>query len=140
MVLQDEASQKLVYITLPPPAYSFPYEESDEEDEEYDSDAHKARRTKRMADAKKYMNKLASNFPSHPFIISRAAERLANNSIDEAAKRDPSGLDMYVYNDYTGYGLQEIMENHLSAMNSLMRKKPEPNAVDLWIQLSAFAH
>lgn len=47
---------------------------------------------------------------------------------------------MYIYNDYTGYGLQEVIENQLAAINSLMGKKPEPPAVALWIHLSALAH
>ncbi|KAF2197690.1 hypothetical protein GQ43DRAFT_434928 [Delitschia confertaspora ATCC 74209] len=55
-------------------------------------------------------------------------------------KRDQERFGMYISNDFTGYGLQEVIENQLAEIRYLMDKKPEPPAVDLWVHFSAIAH
>jgi hypothetical protein len=47
---------------------------------------------------------------------------------------------MLVNDKFTGYGLQEVIENQLSAINSCIIKRPGPKVVELWVRLSAFAH
>ena len=82
----------------------------------------------------------AEQFPNHPWIMSRPVKKLVRKYFLQAMKRDPDQFGMYVYNDYAGYGLQEVIENQLVAINTLMNRKPLPPAVDLWVQLSALAH
>lgn len=115
------------YITFPQPSYSCDPETSDSEVERIQNEG------------EKYKGQPAEKFPSHLWIISRQAEKLLTKYMIEAAKRDQDSFGMYIYNDWSGYGLQEVIENQLTAINLLMRKKPVP-AVDLWVHFSALAH
>jgi hypothetical protein len=45
---------------------------------------------------------------------------------------------MFIYNDFTGYGLQEVVQNQLSAFNKeLLSDKPNPFA--LWYMMESLA-
>ncbi|KAH8704500.1 hypothetical protein GQ44DRAFT_630308, partial [Phaeosphaeriaceae sp. PMI808] len=90
----------------------------------------------------KYNHKPIADFPDWPFIISKEAEKILGDHHIAAAKRDQDIFSMHIFNDWTGYGLQEVIENQLSDFNKIMSVKgnQEPDAVELWIRLSAFAH
>ncbi|KAF2182399.1 hypothetical protein K469DRAFT_690860 [Zopfia rhizophila CBS 207.26] len=124
----EDAARQLEYITFPQPHWSL------------DPETSESKLKAIQKEAKKYDGKPAHDFPGYPFIISKAADKLLDKYNLETAKRDQDLFGMYIYNDFTGYGLQEVIENQLAAINSLMAKKPEPPAVTLWVQLSAFAH
>jgi hypothetical protein len=69
-------------------------------------------------EARKYCGKPASQFPEWPWIFSRAADHMHSQQQLEAQKRDQDLFGMHIYNDWTGYGLQEVVENqagHVSA-------------------------
>ncbi|KAF2277346.1 uncharacterized protein EI97DRAFT_432224 [Westerdykella ornata] len=116
---------------------------NDEHSQDDDVEARKAARAARKAALKaehaKYANKPASQFPTWPFIASKAALDLVHKYTLQAAKRDQDNFGMHIYNDFTGYGFQEVLENQLVAFNKAMRPS-EPNAVDLWMHLSGLAH
>lgn len=46
-------------------------------------------------------------------IVSKAGIELAEQWAEEASKRCPDEHDIYVYNDFEGYGLCEVMENQV---------------------------
>jgi hypothetical protein len=124
---------QLRYITYPSPSYSV-----DPEDigsgEESQSTAEKE---------KQYDGHSAEEFPDWPYVISEAAAELVTEYSLESTKRNPDDFNMYVSNDFTGYGTQEVIENQLRGINMLMIKRQFPDderAIRLWVRLSAFAH
>ena len=45
----------------------------------------------------------------------------------QTQKRDQDAFGMFIYNDFTGYGLQEVIQNQLSAFNNeFASEKPSP--------------
>jgi hypothetical protein len=92
---------------------------------------------------KRYDGKPTEEFPDWPYVISEATAELVTEYSLESTKRNQDDFDMYVSNDFTGYGMQEVVENQLRGMNTLMAKRQFPDderAVGLWVRLSAFAH
>ena len=57
----------------------------------------------------------------------------------EASYRSPDNFGMYIYNDFEGYGLMEMVENCLVAYHKEFKKKNQ-NLKDMWIFHVAFAH
>lgn len=88
----------------------------------------------------KCSNTLTIEDPEYFYMVSKASTELADQYHAQAEVRDQDNFNMYIYNDFTGYGLQEVIENQLTGINSCIIKRPEPRFVDLWIRLSAFAH
>lgn len=43
---------------------------------------------------------------------------------DEAMKRDQDAMGEYHYNDYSGYGFQEAVENHVSLTRVQLNCRP----------------
>lgn len=43
--------------------------------------------------------------------------------VDEANKRDQDSHGMYIYNDWNGYGMTELMENIMAGFNAIVFKK-----------------
>lgn len=124
---------QLKYVTYAKPPYSV-----DLEDEKTGKVTRKAAR-----DKERYDGKPAGKFPKWLYVISQATAELVTKYSLESTKRDQDNFDMYLYNDFTGYGLQEVIENQLTAINSLMAKRDISAgelAVGLWVRLSAFAH
>jgi hypothetical protein len=66
---------------------------------------------KRREDAKKYNEKPSSEFPGYPWVVSELAEWLHENYFIEVQMRDQDKFGMHIYNDYTSYGFQEVIEN-----------------------------
>ncbi|KAI2476711.1 hypothetical protein Ptr902_11695 [Pyrenophora tritici-repentis] len=94
-------------------------------------------------DEKRYDGKPAEKFPDWPYVISEAAAELVTKYSLESTKRNQDNFSMYVSNDFTGNGMQEVIENQLTGINTLMAKRRLPAdelAVGLWVRLSAFAH
>ena len=131
--LKEVLTLQLKYVTYPKPSYSF-----DLEDIKTGKHIQTAARYK-----ERYDGKPAEKFPNWPYVISQATAELVKKYSLESIKRDEDSFDMVVSNDFTGYGLQEVIENQLTAINSLMAKRhvsADELAVGLWVRLSAFAH
>lgn len=64
--------------------------------------------------------------------------RLENKYGIQEQKRDQDKFRMYIYNDFTGYGLQEVIENQLAAWAKEFRRK-EPIPYEIWMMMQAFA-
>jgi hypothetical protein len=73
-------------------------------------------------------------------LVPKSSIEIADHYHAQAEVRDQNNFNMLVNNNFTGYGLQEVIENQLSAINSCMIKRPEPKVIELWTRLSAFAH
>ncbi|KAF1949115.1 hypothetical protein CC80DRAFT_510763 [Byssothecium circinans] len=116
--------KKLIFVTIPHPRRRTAL--SDEDNNGQD----KSSREKPTNDLEAYENVL----------VSKASIELADEYHAQAEVRDQNNLNMLFNSDFTGYGLQEVIENQLSTINSCMIKRPEPKVIELWIRLSAFAH
>jgi hypothetical protein len=130
---KEVSTLHLKYITYSNPSYGVD-PESIGTGEESQSTAEEEER---------YDGKPAEEFPDWPYVISEATAELVTEYSLEATKRNQDDFDMYVSNDFTGYGMQEVVENQLREINTLMLKRQLPAdelAVGLWVRLSAFAH
>jgi len=56
-------------------------------------------------------NKPATELPDHIWILTRAGFELFVQWREQQEKRHQHNLGMYFYNDFTGYGTREVMEN-----------------------------
>ncbi|KAF1938112.1 hypothetical protein EJ02DRAFT_425980 [Clathrospora elynae] len=51
----------------------------------------------------------------------------------------PDNFQMYIYNDFNGYGLQELMENLMVAFDAALKKKDDVALKRMWAVISALA-
>jgi hypothetical protein len=80
----------------------------------------------------------ADEHPHHKLIITRATNTLVNKYRVEVEKRDQDLFGCYFYNDFTGYGHQEVIENILRAVHNEFASK----TFDLhrfWVHIEAIA-
>lgn len=56
----------------------------------------------------------AASKPDHKWVIMRGAWIDYANTMREASYRSPDNFNMYIYNDFEGYGILELIENHVS--------------------------
>jgi hypothetical protein len=86
-------------------------------DEDYDPDeAYQAHREsgKACGSGNCMCRKSPQEFPNWKWLITRKGyEKLIDLTI-EAEKRDQDHMGQYHYNDFSGYGFQEVVENHVS--------------------------
>lgn len=141
----DEKSTLLEYVPIEPrPHYSLPPgddedDDEDSEDDEEDGDVDSNEKPKSTSPTtQEDPNKSIPPPPPNGFVISSPALTIFKNHKVAAIKRDQDLFCMHVFNDFTGYGLQEVIENQLNEFNVLMNEK-EPDAIKLWVQLSALA-
>lgn len=112
--IQDSLTGKLSYRTIAHPYWSSPSvsDESEEEEEEAaDPAAHLAKQAAFKAEAQTYRNKPRSLHPEWPFIAPAATPVAAERLNLEFANRDQDAFCLHVYNDFTGYRIQECLEN-----------------------------
>lgn len=66
-----------------------------------------------------------SDFPEWKWSFTRRGKYFAHMYTDEIDKSDPDCFGMYAYNDYAGYGAQEVIENQLNAFDPLDVADPD---------------
>ncbi|KAL4803157.1 hypothetical protein BDV18DRAFT_163216 [Aspergillus unguis] len=84
-------------------------DDSDDEDEDEDEEVSKIPK----CDAGKtcVCNKPASGHPEHPYTLVTAAYQKFSDQIIHTNVRLPDAFDMYVFNDFAGYGVLEVLQN-----------------------------
>lgn len=108
------------------------------EDEDFDEEPSKKEIKRCEKENKQVAKKLSADCPDWPWIVTRMGNYLVNTYRDEAERRDQDNFGMYIYNDFSGYGPQEVIENQLVAFNEVFNKKDyDPHR--LWILLEAVA-
>ena len=55
--------------------------------------------------------KLADDHPEHNWIVTKKGYELMREWLNQADKRCPDNFDMYIFNDFYGYGICEVIEN-----------------------------
>jgi hypothetical protein len=88
-------------------------EEEEEEDEEGEGNGKDAEKDK-DDDKEKPYDKLASLHPDWPWSFTMRGIDRCDWWQQEALKRNQDEFDMHIYNDFTGYGMHEVMENIVS--------------------------
>jgi hypothetical protein len=118
----------------PPPYYSRAPEDEDDDDEEDEEEEEGEGAENASSDkpAQKNTGEPDPGSSDYRYVMSKTVMKLCSKYCLEAAKRDQDAFSMHVYNDFTAYGLQEVIEKQLNAFNELMKEK-EPNAIRLWI-------
>ena len=58
--------------------------------------------------------KSLAKFPDWKWVITRKGFQMFLKLQKEAEHRDQDAMDQYHYNDFSGYGFQEVMDNHVS--------------------------
>ena len=98
--------------------------EEEQEEEQEEGDKTTARRTKsnksepRCDGGKSCLcGKPAADFPDRVWVVSRAGWEKYRTQMKQADLRDPSGLDIYTFNDHFGYGMLEVVQNLLLDFN-----------------------
>lgn len=74
--------------------------------------------------SKKVSMKPATEFPEWKWVISRAAYALKNTWLLGEQKRDQDMMGCHFYNDFSGYGQQENLENMVQAAYTEFTNKP----------------
>ncbi|KAF2233834.1 hypothetical protein EV356DRAFT_533372 [Viridothelium virens] len=74
--------------------------------------------------------------PDWTWFTTRKAWQMRDDLKCEADFRHPDYFDMYVYNDFAGYGIQQVIENTLVAFNTEYTKK-NPSLNELWAIIEA---
>ena len=97
------------WITICRPSFDIKHEsfetEADDE-EEYDTPCGNP--------ATCICKKPADESPGHVWVFTREGYSLSDHWYDEQMKRDQDAFGMYIYNDFSGYGVMEVMENQVN--------------------------
>ncbi|KAI5235432.1 hypothetical protein E4T43_09272 [Aureobasidium subglaciale] len=69
-------------------------------------------------------------------MMRKAFARKMDAETIEIPHRDPDRFDMYVYNDFAGYGYQEVIENHMAEFNKVLNAE-DGKTEELWTILES---
>ncbi|KAH0541674.1 hypothetical protein FGG08_003837 [Glutinoglossum americanum] len=104
-------------------------DENEDEDEDEDGSPHSPNC--------KCKKPLSEN-PDWPWVVSKDGFALALKWQKEQMKRCQDAFDVYLYNDYNGYGIAEVVDGILAALDrELTKKRVAP--MKLWAQLEGMA-
>ena len=78
----------------------------------------------------------ASKRPGYPWIAMRKSVVDMNEAVRLNKYRCPDRFEMYIYNDFEGYGQMEMIENLILAHDKLLKKGTDIK--DLWMQIASF--
>ncbi|TVY32895.1 hypothetical protein LSUB1_G007488 [Lachnellula subtilissima] len=93
-------------------------DEDEDEDENGDEDTEKDKNNGNDGEEMSSREVTDKGFP-----ITQAGFDMFKHIVIEQEKRDPDCHDMYIFNDYAGYGMTEVLENLLMDFNKILFKK-----------------
>ncbi|KXT04553.1 hypothetical protein AC578_8733 [Pseudocercospora eumusae] len=93
-------------------------------------------------ESKVVWKKSASEHPRWKWIMLRESFDLLDAAYKDTDNRDPDTFGMYIYNDFLGYGIIEILENMLRAFNKELKpqKGKGYNYQQMWAVVTALAN
>ncbi|KXT18473.1 hypothetical protein AC579_2240 [Pseudocercospora musae] len=93
-------------------------------------------------ESKVVWKKSASEHPHWKWIMLRESFDLLDAAYKDTDNRDPDIFGMYIYNDYLGYGIIEILENMIRAFNKELKpqKVKGYNYQQMWAVVTALAN
>ena len=82
--------------------------------ENYNADEEVKKEANRCGNGDCMCKKSPKDFPDWKWLITRQGYAMVLHLKFEAQKRDQDLFGQYHYNDYSAYGFQEVVENHVS--------------------------
>jgi hypothetical protein len=102
----------------------FDEDEDEDEDEEVTGDADIGVIRPRCDGGVRCMcKKPAEDYPDHKWIVTQKGFALSLEWLQQVENRHQENFDMYISNDFNGYGICEVMENILLAFAKEEKKK-----------------
>ncbi|KAL9117753.1 MAG: hypothetical protein Q9187_005708 [Circinaria calcarea] len=80
----------------------------------------------------------ADDHPGHTWVFTKAGKAAFAKWFEEQMKRDQDEHGLYIYNDFSGYGATEVMENQLVEFDKEFKKKTK-SAITLWSQMEGIS-
>ncbi|KAK7923468.1 hypothetical protein PG985_007539 [Apiospora marii] len=116
-------------------------DDDEDADEDEDEDA-KVERLYLAQRGKKLLGEPVAEHPEHRWFAFWQTWKLFVGWHEGAQWCDPDSFGMYVYNDFHGYGLQEVIERMLVAFNDQFKKKERDEATinHMWAVVAAAVH
>ncbi len=118
-------------------------EDWDEEDEEElaDDEAGAAEKAKSRCDGGRtcVCSKPAAEHPAHEWVFTAAALRKQRDLCAHTKLRDPDCFAMYTYNDHSGYGVLEVMQNIILDFDEARHDKNDKGWQAQWAVVEAAA-
>ncbi|KAM5364990.1 hypothetical protein ACJZ2D_011250 [Fusarium nematophilum] len=115
-------------------------EEDEEEEEEEEEGEGQGEKDADKVDADKGRSlhgKLASLHPDYPWIFTMRGLDRSQWWAQEVLKRDQDDFSMHIYNDFTSYGVLEVVENIFQQFSDV--KKPKASYHDIWPEVEGLA-
>ncbi|CVL10013.1 uncharacterized protein FPRN_13571 [Fusarium proliferatum] len=145
-VPDDEGADDWDFICMPIPRIERRGSDDEDEDENEDEDEDEDEEGEGEGDTgndaendkeKKPYDKLASLHPEWPwFFTMRGVDRHMWWQ-QECLKRSPDDFDLYIYNDFGGYGALEVLENIIALFNLVFKLKSTYR--DFWPEVEGLA-
>ncbi|KAI8934718.1 hypothetical protein NX059_008407 [Plenodomus lindquistii] len=82
----------------------------------------------------------AAEHPEHKWVMMYSAYEKYDLQARKAKYCDPDMFNMYLYNDWHGWGLQECIENQLVDFDKAFREKGTNRLNEMWAVVSAMGH
>ena len=107
----DEKAPKYEYVTICPPSWDREAQKGEDEDEDEDEEEEVDDDDDHGEEC--VCNQPLEKQPDWSWRITKAGLKIVKQTQKEVMKRDQDLYGLHVYNDFTGYGLQEVIENHV---------------------------
>ncbi|RYP21690.1 hypothetical protein DL767_009206 [Monosporascus sp. MG133] len=131
------------YYCLTRPFFDFENENEDkDEDEQLDEDEIEDRYNELVTSKDGVVTKPAADHPDHKWISMWQAWKKYCYLKRHALYTNPDMFGMYIYNDFHGYGIQELVQNTLLAFDKEFSKKTHDDARlnEMWSITSSLVH
>ncbi|KAF5565734.1 hypothetical protein FPHYL_4135 [Fusarium phyllophilum] len=141
-VPDDEGADDWDFICMPIPRIERGSDDEDEDDEDEEDDEEDEGEGEAGNDAekdkdKKPYDKLASLHPEWPWFFTMRGVDRHTWWEQECLKRSPDDFDLYIYNDFGGYGALEVLENIIAQFNLVF--KPKSTYRNFWPEVEGLA-
>ncbi|CAJ2505323.1 Uu.00g127170.m01.CDS01 [Anthostomella pinea] len=130
------------YYGMPQPFFDVENENEDkDEDDQLDEDEIIEAYNEEMRSDDGPAMKPAADFPDNRWVCMWETWKQYADYKRRATYTDPDSFGMYIYNDFHGYGLQELIESMLVAFDKELRKKrDDENLKQMWATTAAMIH
>ncbi|KLO85125.1 uncharacterized protein Y057_4210 [Fusarium fujikuroi] len=133
-VPDDEGADDWDFICMPIPRIERRGGDDDDEDEDEEEDEEeKKKKKKKKKDEARLETMLRKTGRRSP---TTSLHHFTQSGL-ECLKRSPDDFDLYIYNDFGGYGAMEVLENIIAQFNLVF--KPKSTYRDFWPEVEGFA-
>jgi hypothetical protein len=116
---QTETIPLYEYVCMPRPHFEYEAENRALDDDELDDDELDEKYKKEFDENKHLIFEPARDHPEWKWVIMWEGYKTFTEYQRRSRYCDPDNFGMYIYNDFAGYGLQELMENLVSHIQTV---------------------